>query len=45
MDLFTKYLGLDMNNPMVTAASPLSRKTSSACELERAGIVVYSAFE
>jgi dihydroorotate dehydrogenase (fumarate) len=48
MDLSTKYLGLDLKNPLVAAASPLSRQTSSACALEKAGIaaiVVYSIFQ
>ncbi|OGO33897.1 MAG: dihydroorotate dehydrogenase [Chloroflexi bacterium RBG_16_56_8] len=47
-DLTTKYLGLELKNPLVAAASPLSRKLESARRLEEAGasaIVMYSLFE
>jgi dihydroorotate dehydrogenase (fumarate) len=48
MDLTTRYLGLDLKNPLVAAASPLSREVSTVRELEDAGIaavVLYSLFE
>lgn len=47
-DLSTTYLGLHLNNPLVAAASPLSRKIDRARRLEEAGIaaiVMYSLFE
>lgn len=48
MDLTTKYLGLNLNNPITIAASPLSREVDSVKKLEQAGasaIVMYSLFE
>jgi len=48
MDLSTKYLGLDLKNPIVPSASPLSRSADSMKRLEDAGaaaIVMYSLFE
>ncbi len=48
MDLKTKYLGLDLKNPIVPSASPLSRNLDSMKRLEDAGasaIVMYSLFE
>ncbi|CAK0753630.1 dihydroorotate dehydrogenase (fumarate) [Gammaproteobacteria bacterium] len=48
MDLTTRYLGLQLKNPLVAAASPLSRTLDSARRLEDAGagaIVMYSLFE
>ncbi len=48
IDLTTTYLGLNLKNPLVAAASPLSRKLDSARRLEEAGaaaIVMYSLFE
>ena len=48
MDLRTKYLGLELKNPLVPSASPLSRDLDSARRLEDAGaaaIVMYSLFE
>lgn len=48
MDLTTKYLGLELKNPLVAGASPLSREVGTVRELEDAGIaavVMYSLFE
>ncbi len=48
MNLKTKYLGLDLTNPIVPSASPLSRNLDSMKRLEDAGasaIVMYSLFE
>ena len=48
MDLSTTYLGLNLKNPLVAAASPLSKKIDRARKLEEAGIsaiVMYSLFE
>jgi len=48
VDLSTKYLGLELKNPLIVAASPLSRNLDTARRLEDAGaaaIVVYSLFE
>jgi len=47
-DLSTTYLGLDLKNPLVASASPLSKKVDRAKKLEDAGIaaiVMYSLFE
>lgn len=47
-DLSTTYLGLNLKNPLVASASPLSKKTERAKRLEEAGIaavVMYSLFE
>src|SRR5215208_2092132 len=47
-DLSTTYLGLNLKNPLVAAASPLSKKTDRVRKLEEAGIsaiVMYSLFE
>jgi len=47
-DLSTTYLGLDLKNPLVASASPLSKKVENARKLEGAGvsaIVMYSLFE
>lgn len=47
-DLSTTYLGLNLKNPLVAAASPLSKKLERARKLEEAGIsavVMYSLFE
>jgi len=47
-DLSTTYLGLELKNPLVASASPLSRKVENAKKLEEAGvsaIVIYSLFE
>jgi dihydroorotate dehydrogenase (fumarate) len=47
-DLSTTYLGLNLKNPLVASASPLSKKIDLARKLEDAGIsaiVMYSLFE
>ena len=47
-DLSTTYLGLNLKNPLVASASPLSKKIDKAMKLEEAGIsaiVMYSLFE
>ncbi|MCS7010082.1 MAG: dihydroorotate dehydrogenase-like protein [Anaerolineales bacterium] len=47
-DLSTTYLGLQLKNPIVASASPLSEKIEIAKQLEEAGIsaiVMYSLFE
>jgi dihydroorotate dehydrogenase (fumarate) len=47
-DLTTRYLGLTLKNPVVAAASPLTKKLESAKKLDEAGvgaIVMYSLFE
>jgi dihydroorotate dehydrogenase (fumarate) len=47
-DLTTTYLGLNLANPLVASASPLSKKIERARKLEEAGIsaiVMYSLFE
>ena len=48
MDLTTKYLGLNLKNPIVPSASPFSRDISKIKEMEDAGasaVVLYSLFE
>ncbi len=48
MDLTTTYLGLNLKNPIVPSASPLSHTLDSMKRLEDAGasaIVMYSLFE
>ncbi len=48
MDLSTNYLGLQLKNPLVPSASPLSRDISLAKRMEDAGaaaLVMYSLFE
>jgi len=47
-DLKTRYLGLEMKNPLVASASPLSKKLTDIKKMEDAGIagvVLYSLFE
>jgi len=47
-DLKVNYLGLDLKNPLVPSASPLSKNLDSAKHLEDAGaaaLVMYSLFE
>ena len=47
-DLSTTYLGLNLKNPLVASASPLSKKMHLARKLEESGIaaiVMYSLFE
>jgi dihydroorotate dehydrogenase (fumarate) len=48
VDLKTIYLGLELKNPLVASASPLSEKVETVQALETAGIsavVMYSLFE
>lgn len=48
MDLSTSYMGLELRNPIVPSASPLSRDLDTIKEMEDAGaaaIVMYSLFE
>nr|VFJ87823.1 MAG: dihydroorotate dehydrogenase (fumarate) [Candidatus Kentron sp. LFY]VFJ89472.1 MAG: dihydroorotate dehydrogenase (fumarate) [Candidatus Kentron sp. LFY] len=48
MDLTTKYLGMEIKNPLVPSASPLSKSLDTARQLEDAGaaaIVMFSLFE
>jgi len=48
VDLKTKYMGLELKNPLVPSASPLSKDLGIVKALEDAGasaIVVYSLFE
>jgi len=47
-DLTTQYLGMNLKNPLVASASPLSKKLDYAKKLEDSGvsaIVMYSLFE
>jgi len=47
-DLTTTYLGLNLKNPLVASASPLSKRLDRVRQLEDAGaaaIVMYSLFE
>lgn len=48
LDLRTTYLGLNLKNPLVASASPLSKKVDNVRRLEDAGaaaVVMYSLFE
>jgi dihydroorotate dehydrogenase (fumarate) len=48
MDLTTRYLGLELENPLVPSASPLSKSLDSARQLEdngAAALIMYSLFE
>lgn len=48
MNLGTNYLGLELKNPLVHSASPLTKKLSNLHRLEKAGvsaIVMHSLFE
>ena len=48
VDLSTNYLGLQLKNPIVASASPLSKKVDFVLRLEDAGaaaVVMYSLFE
>ncbi len=48
MNMTTQWLGLELKNPFVPSASPLSRSLDAAKQLEDAGagaIVMYSLFE
>ena len=47
-ELETTYLGLELKNPLIAGASPLSKKADTVCRLEDAGaaaVVMYSLFE
>ena len=47
-DLTTRYLGLNLKNPLVASASPLSERVETVKQMEQAGIgavVMYSLFE
>ena len=47
-ELTTSYLGLELKNPLVASASPLSEDIETVRKLERAGVsavVMYSLFE
>ena len=48
VDLSTKYLGLNLRNPLVVAASPLCKELPNLRQMEDAGaaaIVLHSLFE
>jgi len=48
VDLKTSYLGLELKNPLVASASPLSEKVENVQKMEQAGVsavVMYSLFE
>ncbi|NCO43243.1 MAG: dihydroorotate dehydrogenase [Armatimonadetes bacterium CG_4_10_14_3_um_filter_66_18] len=48
MDLSTTYMGLQLKNPVVLSASPLSKELDTIMKLEdagAAGVVLYSVFE
>lgn len=48
MDTTTKYLGMNLKNPIIPSASPLSRDIGNIKEMEDAGaaaVVLYSLFE
>ncbi len=48
IDLSTTYLGLQLKNPLVASASPLSKSVETVCLMEDAGaaaVVMYSLFE
>lgn len=48
MDLTTSYLGLQLKNPIIPSAGPLSKDVSTIKELEDSGaaaVVLYSLFE
>ncbi|APF17012.1 dihydroorotate dehydrogenase-like protein [Caldithrix abyssi] len=48
MDLKTKYLGLELKNPVVPSASPLSANVDTVKKMEDSGaaaVVMYSLFE
>jgi len=48
VDLTTTYLGLGLKNPLVAAASPLTKKVDTVRQLEDSGVaavVLYSLFE
>ncbi|MBQ0721115.1 MAG: dihydroorotate dehydrogenase-like protein [Gammaproteobacteria bacterium] len=48
IDLSTKYLGLNLKNPIVPSASPFSNSVASALQLQdagAAGLIMHSLFE
>jgi dihydroorotate dehydrogenase (fumarate) len=48
VDLRTRYLGLELKNPLVVSASPLGARIETLCRLEEAGAaaaVLPSLFE
>src|ERR1051325_2620305 len=48
MDMRTKYMGLNLKNPIVPSSSPLSHTVDGIRQLEDAGaaaVVMYSLFE
>src|SRR5436190_10304359 len=48
IDLRTTYLGLDLKNPLVVSASPLTEKIENIQRMEQAGaaaVVMHSLFE
>ena len=48
MNLTTKYLGLELKNPLVPSSSPMSRALDGLRQMEDAGagaVVLYSLFE
>ena len=48
VDIATKYLGLDLANPLVASSSPLTSKLDTMLQLEEAGaaaVVLPSLFE
>ena len=48
MDFRTKYMGLDLNSPIIVSASTLSEETHRIAEMEDAGagaVVLFSLFE
>jgi dihydroorotate dehydrogenase (fumarate) len=48
VDMKTTYLGLELQNPLVASASPMTKRINTARRLEEAGIaavVMYSLFE
>lgn len=48
MELKTRYLGLELSNPLVASASPLSKTVDGVRRLADAGVgavVMYSLFE
>ena len=48
IDIFTQYLGLKLNGPIVVSSTPLSESIENVCRMEEAGasaIVLTSLFE
>jgi dihydroorotate dehydrogenase (fumarate) len=47
-NLTTRYLGLELKNPLIASASPLSKRVDLVKDLEKAGaaaVIMYSLFE